>query len=146
MPSTLPLAGTSTAIIRCLAFACALCLTACQGTGNNLASGATPARSNEQIASDALAKARQMYDEGNFDGVISTLKSSNEIPQASPRVQVQAHKLLAFVYGATGKASQCYLEFAKALDIDPGFQLSPAEKSHPTWGRMYELARKRPAA
>jgi len=87
-----------------------------------------------------------MYDEGNFEGVINTLHGSQEIPLASPRVQVQAHKLLAFVYGVTGRASQCYLEFSKALDIDPGFQLSPAEKSHPTWGRMYELARKRPAA
>ena len=146
MQSLLSAARTSVSILRCVALSCALSLAACQSTGKTPTAGSSPVRSTEQIANDTLAKASQMYDVGNFDGVINTLNGSKEIPQASPRVQVQAHKLLAFVYGVTGKASQCYIEFAKALDIDPSFQLSPAEKSHPTWGRMYELARKRPTA
>lgn len=145
MPDTGTASITRLAFKRFMPVLCTLLLLACQTPAPQ--SSATPARNQKQekVASEALAKAQRFYDAGEFEAVVSLLNGNKEIGVADVKTQVQAHKLLAFVYGATGRPALCYTEFSRVLALDPAFQLTPAERSHPTWGRMYELARTRPA-
>ena len=53
------------------------------------------------------------------------------------RGQARARKYLAFMHCVGGRTSQCRDEFRKALEADPGFDLSPAESGHPTWGPVF---------
>jgi Tfp pilus assembly protein PilF len=55
--------------------------------------------------------------------------------------QVTAHKYLAFIYCATQRERQCRAHFRTALEIDPSFELTPAEAGHPMWGPVFRKAR-----
>ena len=50
---------------------------------------------------------------------------------------MNAHKHLAFINCVSGRTSACREEFRKALAIEPGLDLPPAEAGHPTWGPVF---------
>jgi tetratricopeptide (TPR) repeat protein len=56
--------------------------------------------------------------------------------------QSTARKHLAFIHCISGREPQCRDEFRKALEIDPAFDLAPAEAGHPIWGPAYRSVRK----
>jgi Tfp pilus assembly protein PilF len=55
--------------------------------------------------------------------------------------QVTAHKYLAFIYCVTKRDRQCRAHFRTALELDPQFELSPAEAGHPMWGPVFRSAK-----
>ena len=58
------------------------------------------------------------------------------------RDQVTAHKYLAFIHCASGRERQCRAHFRSALELDPSFELQPAEAGHPMWGPVFRSAKK----
>lgn len=89
----------------------------------------------------ALAEALGIYAEGRFDDAVvwlTPLISAPELPLSS---QVKVQKFLAFSHCAMNRLRQCRQHFDAALELDPTFQLTEAEKGHPIWGREFINAR-----
>ena len=82
----------------------------------------------------------------DYARTIALLSHAKEIDGADTETQVAAHKLLAFSYCVTNRIAPCRAEFSKILDLNPRFDLSPAEKGHPIWGPAFEFARRRHAS
>nr|WP_226383337.1 TssQ family T6SS-associated lipoprotein [Burkholderia mayonis] len=101
----------------------------------------------QSVAQATVDSARIAYDAGDYGRTISMLGSrSREIGGADVNTQVAAHKLLAFSYCVTRRITQCRAEFSRILDLNPRFDLSPAEKGHPIWGPAFEVARRKHAS
>jgi Tfp pilus assembly protein PilF len=76
-----------------------------------------------------------------------------KLPQASASFQaaltaglskedeVTAHKYLAFIYCVTKRDRQCRAHFRIALELNPQFELTPAEAGHPMWGPVFRSAK-----
>jgi Tfp pilus assembly protein PilF len=84
------------------------------------------------------------YENGNYDEAAKQLQSALD-QGLSKSGQLQAHKHLAFIHCASGRQGPCRNEFRKALAVDSGFELAPAEAGHPLWGPVFakEKARAR---
>lgn len=54
--------------------------------------------------------------------------------------KVESLKYLAFIYCVTERVTLCRHSFYKALQLDPGFELTPAESTHPLWGPEFIVA------
>lgn len=78
----------------------------------------------------------QYYEAGNYASSQSELQTALSMGLGSWE-QVIAHKYLAFISCVSGHEKQCRDEFKKALEIDPSFELKPAEEGHPIWGPVY---------
>jgi len=52
--------------------------------------------------------------------------------------RVKAHKYLAFIACVSSQQLTCREEFSIALELDPKFELAPAEAGHPIWGPMFK--------
>jgi hypothetical protein len=50
-------------------------------------------------------------------------------------------KYTAFTLCLTEKFTQCRAEFVKIYDVDPKFDLTPAEAGHPSWTRTFASAK-----
>lgn len=88
-----------------------------------------------------LTEALSVYAEGQFDEAITKLTplaDAAELPLAS---QIKARKFMAFSHCAAGRPRPCRQQFELALEQDPTFQLTEAEKGHPVWGREFINAR-----
>jgi Tfp pilus assembly protein PilF len=51
--------------------------------------------------------------------------------------KVAAHKYLAFIHCVSKRERQCRGHFVSALEINPNFELEPAEAGHPMWGPVF---------
>jgi Tfp pilus assembly protein PilF len=76
------------------------------------------------------------YEEGrltdasrNFEGALNDGLGDSD--------KVTAHKYLAFIHCVSKRERQCRGHFRSALDIDPNFELQPAESGHPMWGPVF---------
>ncbi|AJX33937.1 TssQ family T6SS-associated lipoprotein [Burkholderia oklahomensis] len=99
------------------------------------------------VAQATVDSARAAYNAGDYGRTISLLGShARDIDGADVNTQVAAHKLLAFSYCVTRRVTQCRAEFSRILDLNPRFDLSPAEKGHPIWGPAFEAARRKHAS
>jgi len=87
-------------------------------------------------AQRALTMGVWMYEDGDYDGAESYLKTALSLDTADAE-RVRAHKYLAFILCAERRQQECRREFREALAIDPKFDLTPAEKGHPTWGPVF---------
>lgn len=65
----------------------------------------------------------------NFQGAIRAGLGDKE--------RASAHKHLAFIHCAANRERQCREEFRRALAIEPGLELAPAEAGHPIWGPIF---------
>ncbi|MBY0266125.1 MAG: TssQ family T6SS-associated lipoprotein [Burkholderiales bacterium] len=102
------------------------------------------AQENQLAIAEARLKAGiAQYEQGNYAQAQRTLQSAlvNGLSQRSD--QARAYKYLAFIYCATDRIPQCRQEFGNALTADPGFNLTPAEAGHPTWGPVFRSVRGR---
>ncbi|HEX9181334.1 MAG TPA: TssQ family T6SS-associated lipoprotein [Burkholderiales bacterium] len=77
------------------------------------------------------------YEEGNYREAETRLQAALEAGLKAKGDQVKAHKYLAFTYCVTSREKPCRDEFRKALDVDPGFELTAAEAGHPIWGPVF---------
>jgi Tfp pilus assembly protein PilF len=57
--------------------------------------------------------------------------------------QVTANKYLAFISCVSGRERQCRAYFRRALELNPSFELEPAEAGHPTWGPVFKSVKAR---
>ena len=55
--------------------------------------------------------------------------------------QVTAHKYLAFIHCVSKRERQCRAHFRTALELNPSFELAPAEAGHPMWGPVFRKAK-----
>ena len=62
------------------------------------------------------------------------------LPEAD---QVTAHKHLAFIDCASKRERQCRAHFRIALEINPAFDLEPAEAANPAWGPIFRALKAR---
>ncbi|HXF66595.1 MAG TPA: TssQ family T6SS-associated lipoprotein [Burkholderiales bacterium] len=92
-----------------------------------------------------LAAGIRSYEDGRYAESARQLQSALDAGLGRTD-QVRAHKYLAFIHCSSGRERACREEFRKALDLDPGFELAPAEAGHPVWGPVFrsEKARRRP--
>lgn len=54
--------------------------------------------------------------------------------------QIESLKYLGFIYCVTERISLCRHSFYKALQLDPTFELTTAESTHPLWGPEFLVA------
>lgn len=77
------------------------------------------------------------YEEGNYRSAVRRLQFALE-EGLTIADRAQAHKYLAFISCVSGQQLTCREEFAIALDLDPRFELDPAESGHPMWGPIFK--------
>lgn len=82
----------------------------------------------------------RQYEEGNYVEAAKNLQGALDVG-LSERERVIAHKHLAFIHCASNRERQCRDEFRRALAINPGLELSPAEAGHPVWGPVFRSAK-----
>ncbi len=84
-----------------------------------------------------LEEGIQNYEEGNYRVAKRRLQLGLEEGLSRPD-RVKAHKYLAFIACVSSQQLTCREEFAIALELDPNFELAPAEAGHPIWGPMFK--------
>lgn len=103
--------------------------------------GASVAIANPRATgADELVAGLKLYDDGKYKAAATQLQAAIK-SGLDDRDKVTAHKHLAFIYCVTQRKQLCRDEFAKALDVDPGFRLLPAEAGHPDWGPVFRALR-----
>jgi Tfp pilus assembly protein PilF len=85
------------------------------------------------------------YEEGNYQASVTALQGVMETGLSSKADQVRAYKYLAFIHCVSSREKMCRDYFKKALEIDPRFDLEPAESGHPIWGPVFRNVKNRPA-
>ena len=78
----------------------------------------------------------RLYEEGKYEESAKTLQGAIErgLPDKD---RARAHKHLAFIHCASNRERLCREEFRRALDFEPGLQLTAAESGHPAWGPVF---------
>lgn len=87
----------------------------------------------------------KQYDQAQYKRAASTLQQAIDRGLA-PKSQIIAHKHLAFIYCISNRVSQCRAEFRNAFNLDPRFDLAPAEAGHPQWGPVFRSVKARQQA
>lgn len=88
-------------------------------------------------AGQELASGIASYENGAYKLASRQLQSALALGLETGAEKARAHKYLAFMHCVGGRDRLCRNEFRKALDADPGFDLSAAESGHPTWGPVF---------
>lgn len=87
-------------------------------------------------AEQNLTAGIKLYEDGTYADASKNLQAA--LDGGLDKVdQVRAHKYLAFIYCVSDREKLCRDEFSKALEIDPNFELKPAEAGHPLWGPVF---------
>lgn len=94
-----------------------------------------------QAAVDTLAKVRASYQAGAYGEVIRMVATSDALATAPTDMRVESLKLQAFSYCVTGYRVLCEDDFKRILELDPRFELGPAEIGHPQWGPAFRRAK-----
>jgi Tfp pilus assembly protein PilF len=89
---------------------------------------------------EMLAKGIGEYEAGSYAQAEATLLSP-DIWAASDSIKIAALKHLAFTYCVSERPALCRQSFERALQLDPNFDLSPAEHNHPLWGPEFKNAK-----
>lgn len=92
-------------------------------------------------AEESLALGKRQYQRGEFEDARKNLLAALDHGMLSRSEQSEARKHLAFIHCISGREPQCRDEFRKAIEIDPHFELTPAEAGHPAWGPVYGSVR-----
>jgi hypothetical protein len=91
----------------------------------------------EQLLTDGLVK----YDAGDYPAAHTLLLASLKDGGLKKEDQVRAMKYTAFTLCLENKIRDCRAEFLKIYEIDPKFDLTPAEAGHPSWTRTFASAK-----
>ncbi|TAJ76514.1 MAG: DUF4398 domain-containing protein [Gallionellaceae bacterium] len=82
------------------------------------------------------------YEDGNYAVSMTTLQELIDNKEAANSQRVEAYKYMAFMHCLSAREKMCRDSFKKALEIDVGFNLSPAEAGHPVWGPVFNSVKK----
>lgn len=88
-------------------------------------------------AEQELSAGLRNYEDGNYKTASKSLQNALDAGLTFKSDQVTAHKYLAFIHCASDREKLCRDEFRKALELDPKFELTPAEEGHPVWGPAF---------
>jgi tetratricopeptide (TPR) repeat protein len=97
----------------------------------------TPSAKSEQTLQDGLIK----YDAGDYAAAARLLEQALKEGLTDKAMQVRAHKHIAFSLCLLDRFPPCRAEFVKIYDIDPNFDLTPAEAGHPSWTKTFAGAK-----
>jgi len=97
----------------------------------------TPTAKGEIALQDGMIK----YDSGDYVAAVRLLDSALKEGLATKELQVRAHKHIAFSLCLQEKFRDCRAAFIKIYEVDPEFDLSPAEAGHPSWTRTFAGAK-----
>jgi tetratricopeptide (TPR) repeat protein len=102
----------------------------------------------EGRSKDSLPKAEQMlvdglvkYDAGEFPDALNLFQGAFKEGLKEKKDQVRALKHAAFCLCLMGKYPACRAEFIRIYDVDPDFDLTPAESGHPSWTKTFAGAK-----
>ena len=84
-----------------------------------------------------LRQAVKIYEEGDYSTAIVILQHALKTGLRSRSDQARAYKYIAFIHCVSDREKQCSDAFRRALEIDPAFNLQPAEAGHPVWGPIF---------
>lgn len=110
----------------------ALLLTACQSVSDNAELHGAITATEKKLSYGILS-----YEEGDYPAGIVALQGVLDTDLASPQQKVKAYKYIAFIQCISGRESLCRENFKRALEIEPNFNLDPAETGHPIWGPAF---------
>ena len=96
-----------------------------------------PLAKAEQMLADGLVK----YDAGDYPAAHTLINGALKEGLKSKDDQVRAMKITAFMLCLENKVRECRTEFVKIYDVDPKFDLTPAEAGHPSWSRTFAAAK-----
>jgi Tfp pilus assembly protein PilF len=96
-----------------------------------------PRDKGQQLLADGLVK----YDAGEFDAAHKLLQAALTEGLKDPEEKVKALKFSAFCTCLLGKYRDCRNEFIRIYDVDPNFDLTPAEAGHPSWTKTFASAK-----
>ena len=126
--------------VRMVLFAATvLLLSACGATGK--IGGLFKAGPAEQRLSSGV----KGYEEVDYKTSMAELQSALDMGLSKKTDQITAYKYLAFIHCVSGREKQCHDEFKKAFEIDPNFDLKPAEAGHPVWGPVFRSVKAKSA-
>jgi len=91
----------------------------------------------EQLLADGMVK----YDAGEYPEAYKLLESALKEGLKDKSDQVKAMKTMAFTLCLRERFRECRNEFIKIYDVDPNFDLTPAEAGHPSWTRTFAAAK-----
>ncbi len=90
------------------------------------------------------------YEDGNYAASMSTLHALVSNKTAKKNEKVIAYKYLAFINCVSPtlpkeqRERMCRDSFKKAFELNPSFNLSPAEAGHPVWGPIFSSVKHTP--
>jgi hypothetical protein len=91
----------------------------------------------EQMLADAMVK----YDAGDYAAAHRVLEDAQKAGLKDKADLVRAMKHSAFSLCLLNKFRECRAEFVKIYDVDPNFDLTPAEAGHPSWTKTFAAAK-----
>src|SRR5258706_4131130 len=90
----------------------------------------------EQLLSDGMVK----YDAGDYPAAHTLLESAVKAG-LKKEDQVRAMKHVAFTLCLQNKITACRAQFVKIYEVEPNFDLTPAEAGHPSWTKTFAAAK-----
>ena len=92
-----------------------------------------PLAKAEQELADGMVK----YDGGDYEGAHKLYEAALKDGLKAKADQVKAMKFSAFALCLQNRITLCRAEFHKIFELDPDFDLAPAEAGHPSWTRTF---------
>ena len=83
------------------------------------------------------------YEEGNYPAALTIFQNLVSNKKATKNEKIVAYKYMAFTHCVSPNASRetreklCRDDFKKAFELNPSFNLTPAEAGHPVWGPIF---------
>lgn len=90
------------------------------------------------------------YEDGNYTTAMTTFQNLVANKDATKSEKVIAYKYMAFLHCVSPTASKdtrermCRESFKKAFELNPNFDLKPAEAGHPVWGPVFSSVKHTP--
>ncbi|HEX4331475.1 MAG TPA: TssQ family T6SS-associated lipoprotein [Usitatibacter sp.] len=91
----------------------------------------------EQMLQDGMVK----YDAGEYPPARTLLEGALKEGLSTKENRVRAMKTIAFTLCLEKKFRECRTEFIRIYDVDPDFDLAPAEAGHPSWTHTFAHAK-----
>lgn len=92
-------------------------------------------------AEQLLQNGMQKYDAGEYAEAHKLYESALKEGLKDKADQIKAMKHSAFTLCLRDRFRECRNEFIRIFEIDPAFDLSPAEAGHPSWTKTFAAAK-----
>ena len=96
-----------------------------------------PLNKAEQALQDGLIK----YDSGDYDAALKLFEQAMKDGLKEKNDQVRALKFTAFSNCLKDRYATCRATFIKIYEVNPDFDLTPAEAGHPSWTKTFAGAK-----